>query len=228
MKLSVLIASMNRKVALGKLLWRLIETTKGHEIEIIVAVDEDVNTVQSLVGYPFVSTLIFNQKRHGALACWNQALALSTGDMLFPCGDDQWPHMGWLDRALAVHRNKLGGYGCVGFNDLMHAPTGPAHEPVTMTTLIFDRRFCKEVFGGVVAIPCYKYLCVDCELNDRARAVGKLAWCEDAIVEHLHPANGKRQRDALDDEHAQWAEQDRALYEARKAAGFPNDFKAVL
>jgi len=145
--------------------------------------------------------------------------------MLFPAGDDTLFHAGWLDYALETHTVKLDKYGCVGLNDGAY----DGNKQVA-TTLLFDRKFCKEQFWGVIAVPNYYYYCVDLELNERAKRVGKFYWDERAVVEHLHSAHGKRPLDSVDQYKMDsgWIETDNILFEERKRLNFPNDFLPVI
>lgn len=234
---SILLPSYNRPALLKECLEAYLHTTCMHDMEFIVVVDESQEAyavaMERLAAWarnPLLRfQVVFNERRVGALRAWNQALALSHGEMLHPAGDDQLPHDSWLDYALAMHRDTLGGYGCVGLNDLMNLPMKD-NVPIVQTTLLFDRKFCKDVFGGVVAYECYSYLWVDVELNERAKRAGKLAWCEASVVEHRHSAAGKRPFDAIDAEKTSglmW-DHDEQLYRRREQAGFPNDFVSIL
>jgi hypothetical protein len=223
---------MNRPEAMIRTLEAYRATTVGHDIEFVVAIDTDQKSYELARDWLYSKMwpnfeIVFNFERRGALACWNQALAKSKGDYLHPIGDDQLPRADWLTLALEAHRNKLGGSGVCGLNDLMHAPAING-EPITLTTILVDRQFCKDVLGGVIAYECYNYSCIDSEWTARARRVGKTTWVENSIVEHVHPANGKRQRDALDDEHVVWAADDNALFERRKSLGFPDNMERII
>lgn len=115
----------------------------------------------------------------------------------------------------------------VALNDFVHEPM-PDWMPVVCTTMLFDRQFCKDVLGGVVAYACYKYLFVDAEIDHRARQSKRLIWRRDAIVEHMHAAIGKREQDQGDLEHSDTWIHDEAMFKQREMAGFPNDFECVV
>lgn len=229
MLLSVILPTMNRLFLLEQTINSLVETTQNYNVELIVIIDEDKESVNFIIEH--VSTqinnlkVIYNHKRSGALSAWNQGLAISTGDMLFPAGDDSLFYGRWLDYALESHQEKLGGFGAVGLNDLAYDG-----NLQLATTLLYDRRFCKEILGGVIAFPVYHYFCVDSEINARAKNAGKFYWDDRAKVEHIHPAHGKRLADAsdllkIDNE---WMEKDNLLFEERKLAGFPNNFESII
>lgn len=241
MTTSVLVASTGRPALLRQCLEAYIATTLPHPVELCVVVDDAESFVAALgveaahyhahgdgaERWRVRFALHQNPARVGAIKAWNQALALSQGEILHPAGDDQRPRAGWLDYALEMHARQLEGYGCVGLNDLMNLPKENG-LPIVCTTLMFDRKFCKERFGGVVAYPAYQYLWVDVEHDRRARRCGKLAWCEAAIVEHMHPAAGKRAADAMDAEHSQTWIADETTFNRRSQAGFPDDFEPVI
>jgi len=98
------------------------------------------------------------------------------------------------------------------------------------TMLLFDRQYCKDHMGGVIAPPVYKYYCVDSEWNAKAKSLGRFYWDERAKVEHLHSSHGKRPVDDLDKEKmdAGWMEIDNKIFEERKAQGFPVTWRPVI
>jgi len=179
-------------------------------------------SVIAVEGKPGVRVL-FNEARQGAIACWNQGLAAASGDILVFGNDDCGWEPGWLDAALRAHREELGGYGLVGFND------GYQDGNTLAVHYLFDRRFCVDHLGGVMAYPHYQFYCNDTEANARAKAAGRFVWCKLAVVQHNHwtrPGGGEA--DALDRENSAKSAHDIAEFERRKALGFPNDFEAVL
>lgn len=225
---SILFTTVNRKESAIQTLQSVYDTKGDNPVEYVAICDQDRPTFEAvrdwLYGHAWPDfQFVFNEKRTGAANAWNKAASMCVGDYLFPLGDDQTCYPGWLDQAIAM--SELTG-ACIGLNDLMHAPVGDM--PVVCTTLFYSRQFCVSNFGGVAAIPHYKYLCVDLELNERAKRVGKLIWLPNAIVEHRHSANGKRPFDALDEEKVFIGESDMQLFESRKAAGFPDDFPACV
>lgn len=221
---SILISSLGRPI-LFDALNSLRKTTYGHEVEVILVQDILEPTVFKLLEQFDRYIVDYSKYQRGALASWNRALKLSTGDMIFPVGDDQKFHPEWLTRALKYHAEHLGGYGMVAMNDLNFDG-----EKQLGTTVMYDRQFCKDVLGGVAAFPVYNYFYIDNELNERAKKVGKYGWCKDAVVEHIHWSNGKRPSDIIDQSRnsSNYMELDRAIFEQRKAQGFPNNFEPVI
>lgn len=196
---------------------------EGVKAEVIAVIDENVETYKVAAEYQ-VNVVDFSLKRRGALWSWNRGLQLCTGDILVPAGDDQLFHGNWLDYALEAHREKLGGYGVVGMNDL-------AYDGNTQlaTMFLFDRKYCKEQMGGIFAPPCYHYYCVDSEWNSKARELNRFYWEERSIVEHLHSAHGKRPVDATDGfKEESWMEIDNKTFEDRKRRCFPIEWSPLI
>ena len=221
MKTSIIVASMNRPAMLEECLRRIRETTVRLDIEVICVIDEDQRSWD--VAWNFIDSGIFNKKRIGTIEAFNQGLKLSTGDIIFPLGDDSYCHPGWLDKALEVHQNILKGYGMVAMNDLMLDG-----DTQLGTTVLYDRKFCRDWLGSVAAYPVYHYYYIDNELNERAKRAGKYIWCKEAIVEHIHSSNNKRPIDENDSNRAGFMELDKIIFEERKAAGFPNNFPGSI
>ena len=222
---SILLATHGRPQLLESCIQSLFDTTFGFDIELIVTLDDDPISWKLLYKWKekLPIRVDYSDRKRGALWAWNNCLRYSSGGILMPIGNDQKFYPNWLSLALQAHKEKLGGYGCVAVNDLMHDA-----ETSVGTTLLFDRKFCKEVFGGVVAYECYKYYRVDLELNARAKRAGKYYWCRESIVEHIHCANGKREQDDSDTARIPFWDYDEQLYNQRMAAGWPNDFEPVI
>ena len=223
MKVSVIVATSGRPEMFRNMLRSLSDTTQGQEVETIVVIDSDLEAC--IAAMESRCRVNYSRYMRGALCCWNKGLSMSNGDIIVPAGDDQIFHEGWLEYALESHREKLGGYGVVGMNDL-------AYDGNTQlaTMLLFDRKYCKEVMGGVIAPPVYNYYCVDSEWNAKAKALGKFYWDERSVVEHLHPAHGKREPDQHDQLKVDnnWMEIDNKIFEERKALGFPVTWESMI
>ena len=230
MKVSIVIATAGRTSMFRDMLFSLYDTVSTfrfnleNEIEIVAVIDEDMDAVEIALEYD-IDKLDFSMRKRGALFAWNKGLEISTGDIIVPAGDDQLFYPNWLEYALESHQNRLDGYGVVGMNDLAYDG-----NLQLATMLLFDRKYCKEVMGGVIAPPVYHYYCVDSEWNAKAKALGKFYWDERSKVEHLHWAHGKRPLDNLDQEKvdAGWTEMDNKTFEDRKAQGFPVTWEGLI
>jgi GT2 family glycosyltransferase len=215
---------MNRPERLLACVRACLDTTPGLDVEVIAVIDCDTVSRDLLFNLNEARVrVLFNSKRQGAIACWNHGLAAARGDILVFFNDDCVPTAGWLDAALTAHREQLGGYGLCGFND------GYQDGNKLAVQYLFDRKFCLDVLGGVMAYPVYQFYANDSEANARAKAIGRFYWCREAVVEHYHWSRpGQSHKDALDRENEAKAQADIALFEMRRSYGFPNNFEAVL
>lgn len=218
MKTSVIIPSRGRNSLLAESLRQLRATAEGYEVEAVVILDKDdpEYTVP-----PGADVLIVNKTRIGAVKSYNRGLKRATGDYVMAGANDLCYKHNWLKYAIEAHQKHLDGYGMIGLND-------GAYDAGNCVLFMMDRRFCKEFFGGVLVIPHYQHLFSDTEMVTRARAAGHFYWCEEANVTHLHPAHGTRPADDSDRYIATLFESDQAIFEARKQAGFPNDYEPVI
>jgi|14_taG_2_1085336.scaffolds.fasta_scaffold00928_9 GT2 family glycosyltransferase len=230
-KTSVILVTYNRPKLALQAVTTLYETTKHLNVELILVVDGDIKTVHNVENFlkdkvkdTWNYIMDYSPQRRGALWSWNYGLSLTTGDMLFPSGDDQFFHPGWLDKALECHEKELGGYGMVTLNDRIWDGNILGVAP------FYDRKFCIDYLGGVCTYPAYNYFYVDNELNERAKLAGRYVWCPESVVEHIHPSQGKRPRDIIDQERdaQNFGSLDKMIFERRKAAGFPNDFEPAI
>jgi hypothetical protein len=226
--ISVLLATMGRPDMAEATVRSLIETTEDHEIQVIVATEdgETGDTVldlwHGLNCWPRVLMAINEaDKIRGSSKAWNDALSWAEGDPIVLAADDLEFEPGWLDAALETLSQFEDGWGLVGFNDGHWGPELSTHY-------LMSRRFIVEVLGGVVAWDCYHHSFNDREANARAVAAGRYAWCENARVYHRHWLFGDRMQDGTDTRMlGGHQESERRFYE-RQAAGFPNDYKAVI
>ncbi|HVJ27499.1 MAG TPA: glycosyltransferase family A protein [Vicinamibacterales bacterium] len=213
-----MLATAGRHDRVLDLIGQVRATALGHDLEIVVALDGPEQEAQELRE---LGCVVDHQlERRGSAQAWNDALALSTGDPVVLAADDLEFRTGWLDAALETLAEFPDGWGLVGFND------GHWGEELS-THYLMSRRLITEVFGGVVSWG-YEHSFTDREANERARRAGRYAWCKDAHVYHAHWLFGDRPQDATDtrllDRHAD-AER---RFSERQAAGFPNDFQAVI
>ncbi len=219
MKVSIITPSTRRPEQLRACIERLIETTQEHDVEIICVIDDCPDSLKALEGLPII--VISNPKHQGAGACWNQGSRIATGGAFVLGADDVIYHDGWLDAALAA-LDKLGGSGMVGLNDL-HVP-----EHAFATHHLMTRDFVIKYMGGCFVIPVYGHQFIDLEATARARRASKYIWARDAIVEHRHPAHKMAPNDFVYRLGGSHFARDRKTYQARLAAGWPDDFEPIL
>jgi hypothetical protein len=216
---SILLASTGRADMAARCVQRLRETTEGHDLEIVAAVDADPDTERALG--PLVDVMLYSDTYRGCSRAWNDALAVCTGDPVVLAADDLDWQPGWLDAALGRLAEFPDGWGLVGFND------GHWGEELS-THYLMSRRLICDVLGGVVAWDCYGHSFIDCETNERARRAGRYAWCEAARVPHSHWVFGDRPQDATDTRKLHEHGASEQTFRARLAAGFPNDEPRII
>lgn len=154
------------------------------------------------------------------LTYW-QALAFETefyatdGDLAPPllCGlaNDLIPGQHWLARGVAAYREAFGeGDGLLGFNGDSHGLGHSCHFLISRALL--------ARYGGWPV--WYDHAFGDTELCQRATADGVYAKAPWALLFHDHPYFGGTD-DAVYAEGRAQAHRDQALYEQRRAAGWP-------
>jgi GT2 family glycosyltransferase len=218
--ISVLLATTGRPEMASEALSNIAATTSGHEVEIVVAADVEHVTIPPL---PSHCTVVYDYQPElrGSSKAWNDALRLSTGDPVVLSADDVVFHDGWLAAALDALDTLPDGWGFVGLND--------GHWGADLSThYMMSRRLIAEVFGGVVAWECYLHSFQDREANARAQAAGRYVWCEQARITHRHWLWGERAQDETDARNLGGHAQSEHAFIARAAAGFPNDYEAVI
>lgn len=220
--ISIVVATSGRPEMFWMMLKSLRDTTQGYDMEIVAVIDDDPKAYHAAVDF-MVDVIDYSPIRRGALNAWNRGLFRSDGEIIVPAGDDQVFHVRWLEYALESHKERLGGYGVVGMNDLAYNG-----NTQVATMFLMDRKFIKEKLGGVLCPPVYRYFCVDMEINEVAKKHGVFYWDERAVIEHLHSAHGKRPVDTLDLEKQDWMEEDNKIFEKRKAQGFPISWSPII
>jgi hypothetical protein len=215
---SVLLATTGRPVEAERCVRELRASTR-QVIEIVAAVDHDPDTHKRLL--PLVDTMVYSDEYRGCARAWNDALAISTGDPVVLAADDLVFQQGWLEAALAQLAQFEDGWGFVGFND--------GHMGAELSThYMVSRRMIVEAFGGVIAWECYLHSFNDCEANERAKRIGRYAWCEQAHVQHTHWLFGGRAQDTTDTKNLVHHPASEQTYARRAAAGFPDDYEPVI
>jgi glycosyltransferase involved in cell wall biosynthesis len=217
--ISVLLATMGRPEMAEATVRSIWETVVPEDVEIAVAVDGPVEDAERLSALGcYVSHQV---EPRGSSRAWNDALSFAHGDPIVLAADDLEFEPGWLDAALETLAQFEDGWGLVGFNDGHWGPELSTHY-------LMSRRFIVEVLGGVVAWDCYRHSFNDREANARAVAAGRYAWCENARVYHRHWLFGDRPQDETDTRLLGDHPESQRKFDERQAAGFPNDYEAVI
>jgi len=222
---SMLLATTGRAEMAETCIRSLAATTCGHRVELVAAIDADTETRDRLQSLPTPENLTivldYQDDYRGCSRAWNDALATCAGDPVVLAADDLVFQAGWLDAALAELASFEDGWGFVGFNDGHWGPELSTHY-------MMSRRFVTEILGGVVAWEGYRHSFNDREANARAIAAGRYAWCENARVLHRHWIFGDRAQDPTDTRQLGLHPDSERIFHERAAAGFPNDYEAVI
>ncbi len=207
-----------------------LATTRTHSIEFIVITEQtEVRdaTTQFFLDYERSNLhnfqVLYQEEERGPIRGWNGGLKASQGEFIAFWADDLWPFPGWLDIVMPYFDTFPDRVGYVGFNDLIH------HGDFLTTHYMVHRQYIIDYQNGVLAYPHYKRICNDTESMSRAKNANLWVWAEDAIVEHIHPIAGKRERDKWDDKMLEaFHNRDFEIYNNRLAIGFPNDFEPAI
>lgn len=123
----------------------------------------------------------------GMVGALNQLVTRHAGDSTCVAflGDDHCPRTEGWDARLVDAVATMGGGVAYG-NDLVHGINLP-------TAVALDSRLARAL--GYMAPPTLKHLYVDNVWKDWGYGLGRLAYLNDVIVEHLHPIVGKAEDD---------------------------------
>jgi glycosyltransferase involved in cell wall biosynthesis len=220
-KTSLLLPSAYRGRQLVNAVGFVLDTTAGHNVELIVGLVEDDPVMKLIERLPAIIDIrTRDEYARGAVYAWNRLAAIATGDVLALWADDLIPQTGWLERSL-VHLNRLGD-GLIGFNDLS------SDGNIYAGHWLASRRFLIEHLGGVMYPPQYRSWWADREVTERAQVLGRYVWARDAVVEHLNYTFGKSHMDdTYRNATANYAA-DEAVYRYRQSVGYQNDYAPVI
>ena len=209
---------------------RLVESvyaTSTTPVEVLFRLDLDdeasiVEAVRLGMTYPMVRHVAAER---GVLSdLWNDAAAISTGEILMMCGDDiVFRTADWDKKVLDAFDQYPDRIALVYGNDLIQ------HERLATHPFIHRRWY--EAVGYLVP---NGFSCDWCDmwLNEVAIALGRRHYLPDVITEHMHPVMGKARLDESHRERIARGRRDnvRALYEARadERAADVEKLKAVM
>jgi hypothetical protein len=131
-------------------------------------------------------------------------------------GDDHRPRPAAMPWDARIRECLSGGPGIVYGNDLLMGEQMPT--AVAMTSDIVDTL-------GYMAPPALVHLCLDLCWLEWGKAMQRITYLPDMVIEHLHPANGKAVSDAGYEEanSAERVESDSAAYYAYMQGEFMVD-----
>lgn len=138
----------------------------------------------------------------------------TTEPWLLMVGDDVRFHPGWLDHAQAAAGDR---FHVVGTNDLVNPRVTRGEHA---THLVVRRSYVDEMGASwdgpkTFAHEGYRHWWVDDEVVTAAKQRGVWTMSLNSVVEHLHPAWGKGENDAVYELGQSFAEQDKATFTAR-------------
>jgi hypothetical protein len=111
----------------------------------------------------------------------NKLVSKSRFDIVCFVHDDSVPQKDFLFNALQTMTEFPDGYGCVGFNDLVHGEDGPC------THWMIHKKMIKYFPDKVFYSEDYIHTKVDLELKEVCRAVGRYKWNKNAKIKHVTP-----------------------------------------
>lgn len=211
----------NRGVQAARCVERILETTVGINIELIVIAHPEPMAqlaFQELSKNPLVN---IQWKDCTVMEAYKIGGLLSKGTHFFCIDDDAWPSDNWLAEALEVFKRIPDGHGYVKI--LSDSQNYWAERAIT------TRKFIVDYLGGVLCIPHYISQYDDVEKSDRAILAGRFYVAEKSYIEHRHWVYGKAKKDqTYIDGGISNVTHDHNMYAFRKARGFPNDYSPYI
>jgi hypothetical protein len=218
--IDILIPTLGRHRSLQSLAANLINTTPQGVYRVLFVADEsDTETRRVLDEFCFPGGIWGRIVFDGTYPCKiNAALhhAHCRGDLVLPTADDVRFYEGWLEAVTAVFEDEA--VQVVGTDDL-----SPATADRTHATMPVLRRSYIDAPGavwgetGTVFHEGYRHNFCETELWQLASHRGVTAWADGAVIEHLHPAWGKRAEDATDEKgNKRGWEEDEVLFRSRQ------------
>ena len=184
-------------------------------IEVVVDVDDESMLASDVLQRLCALDCVVTVGEHGSKVAAVNGGRVSEWDALLLASDDMVPTAyGYARRAVEALVEHFPHFdGAVFFDDEY------AHG--SCCTLPVMGRHLHDQFGYVYD-PAYESLCCDVEQTELLRAMGRLAYVDEVLIEHRHPAAGKSRKDALYLRNDALHERDRVVYEARKVLRRPH------
>lgn len=218
-KVSVIIPSRDRPAGLCRAIDSVLATTSGHDVEIVVVLDEpDTASQEAMKAYPD-AVVVVGGPGDAYLGRpqdkYNLGYAASTGDWIVSGSDDvTFDSPGWIDECLRMNR---GGY--IGLSD-------GGQDPRWVCVLVMaSRRYIETVMRGYFGLPWYHVWWADVEWAERARQIGcYVANTRLKLTHHHHLRQSTPAvKDYIADLVLKLAPEDQITYTRRAARGFRDD-----
>lgn len=218
--ISIVLPSRDRPDSLGRSLANLWATTHKEDVEVLVVLDpgdeRSLEEARIWSKWPAVRVVMMPDTYvNGHPQQKYQAGYLAAqGDWIITAADDIVFEDGWLVAALAWPNQ-----GVIGLAD-------PNWCGMLMNLVMASRTYIETVMHGRLGLPWYYVWWADNEWTARAQAIGAATWCPDTRYQHLH-ADYSAQPDSQRDLTAPLREKDALTFQARLAAGFPEEWPEV-
>jgi hypothetical protein len=221
--LAVIVPSRGRPRQLRELV-DAIHDTAVTDLEVYVGVDVDDPTRAE-----YTAAAVFTAGQRLSLSQWTNALAEQVLDgpnpprYLASMGDDHRPRTKGWDRRLIGAIDSLGDAPGIAYGDDRYQGAALPTAWVVSADLV------RAV--GWMMLPACAHLYVDNAVLALGQATGRILYCPDVVIEHMHPAAGKAE---LDDSYRQSNAReryaaDRAAFEAwRDGGGLAGDAAKVV
>jgi len=115
----------------------------------------------------------------------NRLVEKAKYDIICFLHDDSEPQRRFLENAIEVMEDFPDGWGCVGFNDLIHNSDGPC------THWMIHKKMLRYFPDGVFYSEDYVHTRVDLELKQVCKAAERYRWAEKAKIRHLNPIHNR-------------------------------------
>ena len=219
MTIDILVPTLGRDHVLGALIDNIEAMTPPREYRITFVLDSaDTASFKrlSVIGYRDSDAVRWIPQDGTYPVKMNTGYRATYGDLVLPTADDVVFHDGWLEAALNTLADPS--VQVVGTDDL--SPATATREHATMP--ILRRSYIENpgaVWGerGTVFHEGYSHNFCETETWQLALQRGVTGWAEDCVIEHLHPAWGKRETDDTDRRgNLQGWDKDEALFRTRQ------------
>jgi glycosyltransferase involved in cell wall biosynthesis len=219
-KVSILVPTLGRSQALGRLVQSIRATTPAGRYEIVFVVDPDDDATKEALDHLLLISAALVVDESGTYPHkTNVGYREAEGELILPTADDVVFYPKWYEKV--VQEFTEDDEVCVvGTNDRSPATEDGSHStmPVVRRSYIEDAG---AVLGetGTVFNEGYHHNFCETELWQLAWYRGVARFRSDAIIEHLHPDWGKRPLDATDEKGNRGSlDEDAALFYERAAA----------
>ena len=178
--ISVLCPTRARSFNVNRLLDSIAATAATDKVEVVFRTDEDSPLEANISSPRIIET---RGPRILLAQMWNEAYAVSRGEIDMVCGDDiVFRTPGWDERVRAEFAVVPDRIALVYGNDLLQGQNLATHGFMHHTWV--------EALGYVTP-PYFSCNYVDTWLHEIAERIGRLRYMPDVITEHMHPGAGK-------------------------------------